>query len=1041
MHVSLLGSPLLLIDLRPVETLRRKNRALVYYLAAHGEPLTRDQVLALFWPDTPRPAAQQILRSMLYDLRRSLPPGALSVEEDRLALAADIQVDAQRFRQILRSASPSLDDLASALALYRGDFLDGFTLVDNPAFDDWANVERENYRSLAIHGWTTLSRRYEEDLRLQEALNALTHAIALDPLQEELQRTCLRLQVQLGDRAGAIRRYEALCKLLDAELGMPPMPETRALYDAIVTDQLPRLEGKTAKTPEREFASLPSTPAAPLFTFTGRDNELRTLHTQSSSGKMILVEGVPGMGKTRLVDEFLRTWQSSARPPVLVLCGAAHELEQGLPYQPIADALRGLLSIPDWPSVAANLGLAPVWQAEITRLLPDLNRQIPGETGSPPLADEARLWEACLQFLKCLARTRPVVLLLDDLHWADSASIGLVGYLARRALSGSLLLIATARLEGPRSSLSALVQALVREEHLVRVSLAPLSPGDTVALARQISPADYPTLSDWLIQNAEGNAFFLTELVRHAYQAQILNPHGQLDTDRLESTSLLSPTIQNIVLSRLIRVSEEARRVLDIAAVIGRDFDFDLVYQTRLAAAGATTETGVLDALGELQTAHLIQARGGDTFSFDHSLTMEVVLQDMGEARARLLHRQVGGALAQMHRGQVQSAAGRIANHFSQGNAPERAAPYAFIAGQAAARLAAWEEAIGFFEQALASEGDPGRRAELLTALGNAQFHRGAFIQATDAFRAAIEIAREHADLVHLEAAHLALNESFLPQSRFAEAVALARELAESGPPELALCAHFTWAAALAVESAHPNEAELHLRAAQKWIDEQPNYHGPITPTLIKYQLASVLGQQGQNAQAAALYREAIADLHKDDQALDLLRHIMAYNDLAYQLFLLGDPSANDYVQAGIKLAQERGSLSHMANLLSTSGEIALGQNRLDQAEQSFSDGLKLAVEVPIPERIAGLTANLGLVARQRGQDELARERLGEALARADQLGNGHLAVRIRCWLIPLLPPDEARRRLQEARAIAEQGGFGALIEEITALEDQIPER
>jgi len=179
--------------------------------------------------------------------------------------------------------------------------------------------------------------------------------------------------------------------------------------------------------------------------------------------------------------------------------------------------------------------------------------------------------------------------------------------------------------------------------------------------------------------------------------------------------------------------------------------------------------------------------------------------------------------------------------------------------------------------------------------------------------------------------------------------------------------------------------------------------------------------------------------MRENPSALDLLRQIMLYNNLAYHLHLLGDPAAADYARAGIKVAQEKGSLTHLSYLLSTSGEIALAQNDLDAAEKSFAEGLAIAEQVTIPERIAGLTANLGLVAQRRGLTELARRSLSDALVRADQLGVRHLAVRIRLWLVPLLPPLDARNRLREARTIAEESGFSRLLDEIVQLEQEIP--
>ncbi|HZQ08174.1 MAG TPA: tetratricopeptide repeat protein, partial [Anaerolineae bacterium] len=151
---------------------------------------------------------------------------------------------------------------------------------------------------------------------------------------------------------------------------------------------------------------------------------------------------------------------------------------------------------------------------------------------------------------------------------------------------------------------------------------------------------------------------------------------------------------------------------------------------------------------------------------------------------------------------------------------------------------------------------------------------------------------------------------------------------------------------------------------------------------------------------------------------------------------LLGNQNeAAEAVRMGLRVAEGKGSLSHVSYLLSTSGEIALAQGDLDAAERFFTEGLAAAQRLPLPERIAGTTANLGLVAKARGQEDLARERLTDALTRADALGNGHLSVRIRIWLAPLLPPEQRKTRLNEARAIAEANGYAGLLEEIRRLE------
>jgi tetratricopeptide (TPR) repeat protein len=416
---------------------------------------------------------------------------------------------------------------------------------------------------------------------------------------------------------------------------------------------------------------------------------------------------------------------------------------------------------------------------------------------------------------------------------------------------------------------------------------------------------------------------------------------------------------------------------------------------------------------------------------------MEVIYQQMGPIRRSTLHRQIGVALETLYSQRIDSVAGSLAYHFTRANTMERVAPYAFRAGKRAAGLAAWSEAITFYKQALESETDELQRVAIYLGLGTAHFHSGDFPAATETFYTAGRLASACTDLPGMESAHLFLNQSLLPQARYREAIAIAEELRRAGPPELAVCAEFSWGAGLSVESAHPAEAEYHLREAQRLIEGRTSntFATQVTLAQIQYQLGSVLSQQGRYSEAVAAYQDALHLAQADDTALDLLRSIMVYNNLAHNLNLLGDPSAARYAQAGIKVAREKGSLSHLPYLLSTSGEIALSQNHLDEAEVLFQEGLAIAEQIPIPERIAGLMANLGLVALRRGQNEQATQRLLSARKRAETLGVHHLVVRISLWLAPLLPELEAIDLLNEARAIAQDGGFDQLLEEVNRLE------
>ena len=1042
--ISILGATQILNNDRPLTIKRRRSRALLFYLAAHDHPISRDQLIGLLWPDLPAASARHNLRSTVYALRQQLGEH-MQAEEDLLALAEGVRVDVRDFEAALSATSAPIAALESALGLYRGDLLADFAIPDAPEYEDWMAVAQEHYRRMAIRGFQALSRLHEADGQFKPALAALERALRIDPFQEDVQRAALRLHYLSGDRAGAIRRFDDLRRMLAEEMGAPPMAETQALYDAIITDQLPVPARPdpviSSPTPSRAAAPSAATFPPPLRTaaagqpaalpFIGRAALLADLERLRTTPKLILIEGEPGIGKTRLAQRTLRI-DGSGQPAGIVLLGRAHDLESRMPYQPIIDALRNLTHAPSWPEWRRHLDLPDLWWVEVARLVPEL-RGTGDRPPAGPAPDESRLWEGVHQLLAALAQRYPLTVFLDDLHWSDSATLGLLGYLVRRAAAESvhITFLAASHPVAPRTELSALLQTLIREDLLARMRLDRFSVAEVNALAQAISPRFGYPLGSWLYRGSEGNPYILVELIRYARAGRILAADGVVDLSALPVQPVVPQTVYTLIQARLDALSEPARRVLDAAVAVGREFEYEVA-----ARAAALSDAAALDAVDELRRERLIHPMDDMHFAFDHSLIMEVAYREVGELRHRSLHRRVAAAIETIHRDNLDEVAGLLAEHYAEGQEPVLAANYARRAGERAVRLAAWREAAGYFRQALEG-GAEEERVAVLTALGNAYLHAGEIDLAVDALEQALRLAQSQNKVSAMPAVLQGLAEALIMQARYRDVIRLAEGMARYAESEVRYAIEYIWGIALSLEGIDLQGAIDHLLAAQARLGQAPDSGSAIRLAQIEFELGNIDARRGLLQEAITRYRKVyeITAAQTDDEMLRW--HVMAHNNLAYHLHLAGDPEALALAQQGLALAREKGMLTLLPYLGSTLGEIALAQDDVATAESHFSRALAEARRMAQPERIAGLTANLGLAAQRRGRTDQAIQYLTEALSVAEAAHSPYLATQIRLWLAPLAPKAEADSLLAAARALIEGSQFYQLrdqLEQVTVL-------
>ncbi|MEJ5199547.1 MAG: BTAD domain-containing putative transcriptional regulator, partial [Anaerolineae bacterium] len=325
-----------------------KALALLGYLIAQGRPLTRAHLADLFWPDKPEARARGNLRRVLHNLA-ALLPDCLTVERETVALCRppDYWLDLAEFEALRGQNTPA--SLAAAVELYRDEFMAGLVLDDAADFEIWLVAERERWRGRVAQALRALIAHHTERGEYAQALRFADRLLALDPWREEAHRELMRLLALSGRRSDALAQYEVCRRILARELDVEPDAETSALFHRI-----------------RDGALAPRSPSpvVPTLPFLGRAAEHAACvrwweAARAGAGRLLLVEGEAGVGKTRLVEEVLRYLQSRG---AVVLRGRCYEFGGGLPYQPIAEALR---------AAPTEMPLPPAIRSELARLLPE----------------------------------------------------------------------------------------------------------------------------------------------------------------------------------------------------------------------------------------------------------------------------------------------------------------------------------------------------------------------------------------------------------------------------------------------------------------------------------------------------------------------------------------------------------------------------------------------------------------------------------------------------------------------------------------------
>lgn len=926
-EIRLLGTPGIEVSGRPVTTDTRKATALLAYLAVTGRPASRDRLSDLLWPEVGQKKGRASLRRTLSALGEARSGGWLLVDRENISLAPErILTDAVRFRELLGGDpnSRDIEALSGAVALYRDDFMAGFTLRDSAVFDDWQFFEGESLRQLLAGALDELSGMELRAGRYEEATSHARRWLALDRLHEPAHRRLMQAYADSGRRSAALKQYAGCRRILHDELGVEPQDETRKLYEDMKSGSYePEKQATSGDTCEPEFSES-GAGRARLF---GRDSEWEVLAgSYAEPGSVVVaIEGEAGIGKTKLAERFVACAAQRGSRTMTTRCYSG---ESSLAYGPFIALLSG---ISENPRLSERLHTIPDNRlGEARRLHPELGGgRNAGWVPSDGPGAQSRLFEGVSQTLLGVLegdhRGEPSgVILIDDAHLADSSSLGLLYYLVRRATltRRNVKVILTWRGEDLASDhpLRRLAAESRRSGSFALVALERLDRGTVEEMASAAGHTG--DFGRRLYDETEGLPLLLAEYLEAASG----------DPDGREESWPAPGGVRDLFSERISSVSRASLPVLGAAAVIGRSFDFDLVWKT-----GERGEDETLDALEELTSRGLIAESGEGrepSYDFSHGKLREAVYEGISPARRRVLHRRVAESL-QCSGDDSGSEASRVAHHLRMAGKGSEAARYFALAGEHDRSVYANVEALSHFRAALrlghpdvASLGES--VGDLLTLTGDYEAARKSFEKAatlTDYGEDLARLGRKLGDVYQRQGAWAKA------EGHYVEALRVLGEGASAGIrarlySDLSLLSH---------RRGDPAAATEQSGIAQELAAESED---PLTLARTHSVAAVVARGRGDPTSAK---EHLVRSLEASEEAGDFPVRVSALNNLSLVLFESGD------AEAAIEPALE--ALELCERLGDRHREAALNNNLADLyhavgREEESRERLRRAVEV-----------------------------------------------------------------------------------------------
>ena len=1009
----------------------RTGRSVFAYLAMHrGRPIQRDLLAGSFWPDLPEGRAKRRLSHTVWQIQDVVSQGSashLAVTPDTLAFDTSLPywLDTEEFDHCFEASTGSgpeagplatLDSAAlrSCVELYRGDFLAGY-------FDDWLVVEQDHYRQRFLVALDRLVVISKANGAYEDALAYARRLTNHDPLSEVAHQEVMRLYLLLGRSTKAVQQFERCRAVLSDELGTEPSTQTVDLYQRIIRHRRADIGARPAE--DRAPVQVGRSEVA----FVGREEERHNLidyleMVLAGPGGVVLVEGDPGVGKTRFAMEaaedaewrgFEVSW-GTCKPGAL------------RPFAPLAEVLEGLSSL---RVEQLSEQLAPIWVSEALRLAPGLRGRLPEFSPAPlhPAEESARMTEALVNALSALGRIAPHLIIVDDVHWADQDTLDVLAQLGSRLTGSRMLVMLLYRSEEGRGDHKVwdVLRGLDRSAGLGRTVLSPLSVfelGDLVKRHLGL-PRLEPSVATQLHRQTGGNALFALEILRSLRDQGLFvdldTAEGILEHHLTHQALPVAPRVRSIIDARMSLLDEEVSSVYEVAAVSVDPVDLIL-----LSAAADLSRHAVLNALAELMHRGLIREEGENRYWIAHDQVREVVYQRIGKTRRIDLHRRMAQALTEIDPEEVEA----IGHHYREGRVPDRAAHFLLKAGLraqqlnaygtarrhlAAAREAAAEamwstedqyELLSRLEAVLSVLGSRRDQHEVIESMSNLAgsqlrmrgdlerrrawllAHQGDFAAAEEAARHAVSVERRRRDQLGLAASLVALGTCLRWSGRSLEAVPEleAAVVAAAGDPRQSASA-LTELGSTLVEVQRADEAMPNLDAAFEIFRGLDDLRGQAEVAGIQ---ARAMRQQGTQNQAIDRYELAIELSqrvgYRHGEGVNLV-NLSAHHHLVGRVV---DAISGYERAAGLfaDIGNRRGEATVLANAASARLTLLGDEERAladaERAKTFFAEIGDRGREAQCLETIAG-------VATRRGHHDQARLMLEESLQAL--VGTGYL--------------------------------------------------